>query len=60
MINVFAYQMPLITSGLRQMWRTLASKDEKWSLGFWRRPADTVLAEEVFSKLADPVRMVEP
>jgi hypothetical protein len=60
MINVFAYQMPMITSVLRQMWRTLVSKDEKWSLGFWRRPADTVLAEEVFSKLADPVRMVEP
>jgi len=29
MITVFAYQMPMITSGLRQMWRTLVSKDEK-------------------------------
>jgi len=32
MITVFAYQMPMITSGLRQMWRTLVSKVEKgWS-----------------------------
>ena len=37
-----------------------AAADEFLGSSFRRRPADTDLAEEVFSKLADPVRMVEP
>jgi hypothetical protein len=29
MITVFAYPVPMIMSGLRQMWRTLVSKGER-------------------------------